>query len=284
MRWFHAMLVLAVVVAAAAPAPANIFGSKKNPVPPEQRVQELIGTAQTAAEVNKRVSAVEELREFSTATFPQIVPVLVDILHQDKAPSVRAEAAHSLGRIRPLTKMASDALSEAVQKDSSLRVRWAARTALTYFSVAGLNSNNYDPAEKAASKVKVSAKDGPVGGTSSQSLLPQPGTTVIIPGGAAPPNLPGYGLPMPKGPSGSSTPPPPLPPGPAATTPAVTPMPLPPGPTSVTPPLPPGSLTPTVPVTSEPPLPPALPVQGGALIGPPPSVAIPDVGPIAIPQ
>src|ERR1051326_8832187 len=125
MRYLQLTLVLTVLAVAAVPAPsASLFSGRKNNLTPEQRVDQLLMAAQTAAEVNKRCDAIEDLRDYNTTTFPQIVPILVDILHQDKNPSVRAEAARSLGRLRPPTKLAGDALHEAASKDTALRVRW----------------------------------------------------------------------------------------------------------------------------------------------------------------
>jgi hypothetical protein len=261
MRWEKAMLVLAVLVTAAAPAPAiDLFGKKKATVSPDQRVQQLITIAQTAPEPSRRADAVEELRDFSTATYPYIVPVLVDILNQDKSVIVRVEAARTLGRIRPVTKTASDALSEASAKDSALRVRWQAKTSLTLFNMASISLGNQAETEQPPAKVKVSFKESP--SAAGQSASPS-GPSVLVPSEIMDSKTGTYALPLPKGPNPVSV----FNPAPKPAPVSPIPGPLPTGPTTTEPPL-------NVPApkttenSSEVPLPVVIP-DVGPILGPP---------------
>jgi hypothetical protein len=286
--------MVAVLVAAAAPAPAtNLFSGRKNNITPEQRVDQLLMQAQTATETYKRCDAIEELRDFNTTTFPQIVPILVDILHQDKNPSVRAEAARSLGRLRPLTKMAGDALSEAASKDSALRVRWQARTSLAVFNVAGWKSSNHDPAEKQPynDKGKIELKEVKGAPADGQIIVPQQGGALIGPNGN-PSSGGNFGLPMPKGPEGqdaNKAPVPlPLPPAsnvpPAPTPPQAAPMPLPAVPATV--PTQPPQAAPIPMVPAQPPqaAPMPLPAVPATVPTQPPQAAPTPAAPVQPPQ
>jgi hypothetical protein len=134
--------LLFLVLLATLPRPATagiIFGKKKQPSPAE-RVPELIGLVKTSGDENKRASAVEELRQYDAAAFPQIVPTLIDVLLNDQKPAVRAEAAQSLGKLRPVSQPAGFALEQALAKDSSMRVRLQARSALLHYHWAGYRS------------------------------------------------------------------------------------------------------------------------------------------------
>src|SRR5215207_10196764 len=135
-RRFLAVLLLSACVASSANAGIHFFG-KKPKVDPHVRVAELLGILKSDADEHKRAAAAEELREFDGNSFPDIVPVLIDALAQDAKASVRAEAAQSLGKIRPITQNAGAALEQALAKDSSMRVRLQARSALLAYNWAG---------------------------------------------------------------------------------------------------------------------------------------------------
>src|SRR5262245_35565318 len=114
MRRCKYFLVLVVLIAAALPAPANgIFGKRPAPANPMERAQKLVAAVQTSPDDNERLQAVQGLREFDAVAYPNVVSALVSALKSDKSVSVRIEAARSLGRIRPLTSMAGEALLEA---------------------------------------------------------------------------------------------------------------------------------------------------------------------------
>lgn len=138
-------LVMMLGVASMGPVQAGVingslfFGKKpvKNPV---ERVPELIGILKTDGDEDKRADAASELRQFDPVTFPVIVPVLIDALTNDKKPSVRAEAAISLSKIRPVSPLVGQALENSVSKDASMRVRIQARSSLLQYNLAGYRS------------------------------------------------------------------------------------------------------------------------------------------------
>ena len=134
----HYLVAVLLAVALIAPARAGIlFKKKKPPVDANQRVPELLGQVKTAPDEHKRSKAAEELRQFDPVAFPDIVPVLLDVLAHDPKPPVRAEAAHSLGKLRPVSVMVGQALEQALARDKSMRVRLQARSALLQYRWAG---------------------------------------------------------------------------------------------------------------------------------------------------
>ena len=139
MRWCRYPLVCALLLAAALPAPAGLFGRKKK-ADPVQRVPELIQILKTDRDDRKRQDAAEELRQFDPGQFPQIVPALVEALQTDPKPAVRSEAAHTLSKLRPVSSPAGQALERAAAQDHALRVRLQARTALMFYHMAGYSS------------------------------------------------------------------------------------------------------------------------------------------------
>jgi hypothetical protein len=145
MKRLQVLLVLLAVPAFAAPAPAQFFFKKSRPTP-AQRVPELILILKTETDERKRAHAAEELREYDAKTFAEIVPVLIDVLHNDKNSSVRFEALNSLSRLRPVTQAAGQAIEHAAGSDDSLRIRLQAKSALLKYHLAGYsNANKSEP-------------------------------------------------------------------------------------------------------------------------------------------
>lgn len=121
------------------PAPAGIFGRKPKP-DPAKRVPELIAVVKSDPSESKRADAAAELRDYDAKTFTDIQPTLADALTRDAATAVRAAAAGSLGRLRPIHPAAGYALEQAAANDSALRVRLAARQALWSYQLVGYRS------------------------------------------------------------------------------------------------------------------------------------------------
>jgi hypothetical protein len=134
------MILLALPVCAV-PVQAQIFFKKARPTP-AQRVPELILTLKTESDERKRAQAAEELREYDAKTFTEIVPVLIDVLHNDKKSNVRLEALNSLARLRPVSQTAGQAIEHAASSDESLRVRLQAKSALLKYHLAGYSGSN----------------------------------------------------------------------------------------------------------------------------------------------
>jgi hypothetical protein len=173
------LIVLPLIVwVALAPRPATagfLFGKKTKPTPAEY-VPELIKTLKTDGDEHKRSSAAEELRQYDPAQFPDMVPALVDALMNDKKPGVRAEAAQSLGKLRPVNTAAGLALEQAQAKDGSMRVRLQARSSLLQYRWAG-----YPLKGKEESQPPAQSKEPP--------LAPEPPATVAAPTAAPAPRL-----------------------------------------------------------------------------------------------
>jgi hypothetical protein len=176
MRWCRFPLILMTMAALALPAPAGIIFGRKTKPNPAERVPELIITVKTDKDESKRASAAEELRQYDAATHPDIVPVLIDVLMNDAKPSVRAEAADSLGKIRPISQEAGWALEQALAKDGSARVRMQARYALMVY-----RWNGYHSPPKGTEPTIVPPKDQPpplpppaLKGTGPTTVRPRP--------------------------------------------------------------------------------------------------------------
>ncbi|HVS40417.1 MAG TPA: HEAT repeat domain-containing protein [Gemmataceae bacterium] len=133
-----ALVLLLTPVLAAAAAAGVFFNNKKPDKPnPADRVPELIKIIGSDGDEDKRMAAAAELRDYDAAQFPEITPALIDALLNDKKPGVRAEAAQSLGKIRPVSDPVGEALEESLAKDTSMRVRLQARTALLQYRWSG---------------------------------------------------------------------------------------------------------------------------------------------------
>src|SRR5262249_11758015 len=136
MRCCRFLLVTFLLAVLPATTHAGIFG-KKNKPNPNERVPELLTIVKTDGDEHKRTSAAEELRQYDPKQFSEIVPALIDVLMNDSKPGVRAEAAQTLGKLRPVTREVGMALEQAVAKDGSMRVRLQARSALLQYHWSG---------------------------------------------------------------------------------------------------------------------------------------------------
>jgi len=139
MRNCRFVLGIVVPLMVTLPAPAGVIFGKHSKPNPSERVPQLIATVKTDTDEDKRAAATRELRDFDPAAFPELIPVLIDVLQHDTKASVRAEAAQSLGKLRPISQEAGWALEQATH-DSALRVRWQARSALMSYRISGYRS------------------------------------------------------------------------------------------------------------------------------------------------
>jgi hypothetical protein len=173
---YRVTLILVLLPLVAAPVQAGIiFGRKKEKPDPKLRVPELVGILKTDKDADKRSRAAEELRNYDPAAFPDIVPTLIEALHNDKQTGVRIEAVHSLAKLRPISQVVGEALEQAVAKDSSMRVRLQARSALLQYHWAGYRSKkNEVPPLKSTREPPVAAPSGDPPPISTQSPAPPP--------------------------------------------------------------------------------------------------------------
>ena len=139
MRHYRFLLAFVVPMTCVLPASAGIFFGKHAKTNPAERVPQLIAIVKTDTDESKRESAARELREYDPAAYPDVVSVLIDVLQHDDKPSVRSEAALSLGKLRPVSQVVGWALEEAT-KDPSFRVRMQARSALLGYRLSGYRS------------------------------------------------------------------------------------------------------------------------------------------------
>jgi hypothetical protein len=218
MRWYYPILVLAVAGLTTARAPAISLFSKRAKVNPAERVPELIKTARTAPEERRRAGAVEELRQYDAVAFPQIVPTLAEVLKVDPSTAVRAEAAHSLGRLRPASVAAVQAL-ETASKDTAKRVRFQARAALLFYPSSVARAAHASPTAVPQPAAAIAPEPPVAAGPmvpANPHLLPVPSAVTTAPPEVAP-GLPaqptpvtptGIARPLPRGPNQSPGPPP----------------------------------------------------------------------------
>src|SRR5262245_9144760 len=169
----HFLFVCLSLVLTAAPAASlpPLFGKKKATAPdPSQRVPELLGIVKSDKDEHNRAQAAGELRRFDAKQYPDIVPTLIEALMNDPKPSVRAEAAQSLGRLRPISLAAGQALEQALARDTSMRVRLQARSALLQYQWSGYRSlkKGAEPAQ---------TKEPPLAGPGDASAPPVINTT-----------------------------------------------------------------------------------------------------------
>ncbi len=146
MKWQRILAFVMTAAALATPAQAGfLFGKKKTaPVDPNQRVPELLAVIKTSPDEHKRTQAAEELRKYDPQAFPEIVPVLIDVLANDPKPSVRVEAVQTLGKLRPISPAVGQALEQALAKDTSMRVRLQARSSLLQYHWSGYRTPKKD--------------------------------------------------------------------------------------------------------------------------------------------
>src|SRR5437660_6213362 len=122
----RSLLIVSLLTALAGPAHAGIF--KKTPKPdPAVHVPELLRTLKEDPDERKRADAADELREYDSKAFPDLMTGLIDALQNDPSSVVRSQAANSISKLRPISQQAGFALEQALQNDSSWRVRIAAR-------------------------------------------------------------------------------------------------------------------------------------------------------------
>jgi len=145
-----------------------------------------------------RESAANSLREYDAKTFPEILPALTESLTTDKSPSVRSEAAESIGKIRPISIQAGYALEQAIANDKSPLVQLAAREARLKYRLLGIVTTKADLATQTAEPPLAAATDEK---TSAAATLLRPTPSPIpVTGPVAPPPLAPKSL-SPAGPS-----------------------------------------------------------------------------------
>jgi hypothetical protein len=162
MKWRH-ILLLPLVLAVTAPPTSAGFFSRKPKSNPAERVPELLIQLKTGKDEGHRLAAAEELRQYDAKAYPEVVTSLIDALGRDTSAAVRAEAASSLGKLRPISQSAGYALEQAQNNDGAVRVRLAARQALLQYHLVGYRSGKSAdvPATTAPAEMTISTPPGP---------------------------------------------------------------------------------------------------------------------------
>jgi hypothetical protein len=163
MTWCRILVVSLALAGTVSSAPAADFGifGRKPKGNPAERVPELLIQLKTGRDESQRVSAADELHLYDPKAFPEITTALIDALGRDASPAVRAEAADSLGKLRPISQKVGYVLEQAVANDGSLRVRLSARQALWQYHLVGYRSGKPTEPDKATGEPIVSAPPGP---------------------------------------------------------------------------------------------------------------------------
>lgn len=192
MTRYRLLLVLLVGVCLTEAASAGIFFRKKQPSP--TRLQELIGILKTDQNESKRADAAAELGGYDGKAHPEVVPVLTEALMRDPSANVHVQAVESLGKIRPVSQEAGQALEYALANDSSTRVRLQARATLLQYRVAGYRSAGNEgpklaPAPPAGNREPPLADSAPERVT-PPSVFPSPNPPAFAPSSPPPSFVP----------------------------------------------------------------------------------------------
>jgi len=120
-----------------APAPKKAEAAKPPEANSEDRAGELVRDLRGDPDEKKRATAAAELAKVDFAANPQAGAALIESMQQDPSATVRAASATALGKLRPLTLQAGQALEATVGGDQSPRVRVVARNAFAAYLQAG---------------------------------------------------------------------------------------------------------------------------------------------------
>jgi hypothetical protein len=201
MSRFRFLVILLALPAFALPAPAGLF-SKRTPPDPVVRVPDLLAVVKSEPNERKVAAAVDELRQYDAKAFPEVIPVLVNVLRNDPRTGVRLQALHTLSSFRPVSQPVGQALDDAAANDKSLRVRLQARTTLVSYHWSGYHAAK-------APEPPAPTVHGPT--TKEPPLAVAPPAATPTPAPIAAP-VAGMARPMPTGPTQSppvtTTPPP----------------------------------------------------------------------------
>jgi hypothetical protein len=201
MKRYLPLLVLALVTGRAGTADAGVLDRfKRQPKPgPSEHIPVLLATVKSDPDEVKRAAAAEELHSADGTVYSDVVPTLADVLLHDKSAAVRAEAAKSLGSLRPVTQPAGWALDYAAMNDPSPKVRANARASLTAYQMNGYQRTRTEepplaqPSASAASPAPAPTPNNaapPMPVPERAAPVPTPNTTTARPVPAAEPPAP----------------------------------------------------------------------------------------------
>jgi hypothetical protein len=169
MRYCTWLLAIASVTICGVPVHAGILFGRHNKANPAERIPQLVVSIKSENDESKRASAVKELRDYDAANYPEVMPILIDVVQHDSKASVRSEAVQSLAKLRPMSQEAGAALEEAT-RDASFRVRWQARNALMSYRMSGYHGNP-KPADTPTATTSAPTTSAPAA-SAKRSLIP----------------------------------------------------------------------------------------------------------------
>ena len=188
-------LILALLTSLTLTGAASAGPFRKKP-DPDVRVPALLMVVKTEKDERKRAAAVDELGEQDGKAFPDILPLLVEVLTSDPSSTVRVEAAESIGNLRPISTKAGYALEQAISSDKSLQVRIAARTAIFQYRINGYVGAKLDSAVAQTAEPPLASLTDTVRATPSNALIqPTPAASTAPPSSSMPlpPMIPSAG-------------------------------------------------------------------------------------------
>ena len=181
-------LVPLVTLALVAPAQAGLFRKSSKP-DPTTHVPALIQVLKTDKDERARASAASDLHEYDGKVFPDILPALMDALANDPSSSVRAEAAESIGKVRPISVQAGYSLEQARDNDKSTIVKITARSALLKYRILGVIGGKSD-LEAAQTAEPPLAAGMATKGTPGRTVLRPTPAPIPVTGPVTPPTAP----------------------------------------------------------------------------------------------
>jgi hypothetical protein len=133
--------LLMVLVGGGSIFPSQLFfpGKPKQNLNSEQ-ITQICQILKTSGEETARMQAIDDLRLIVGISQHLAVSALMDSLKMDRKSGVRAEAAVALSKMRPIRQEVGTALENSIAKDTSMRVRIQARSALLQYNLAGYRS------------------------------------------------------------------------------------------------------------------------------------------------
>jgi hypothetical protein len=173
-------LIIATFGVASLHAGPGLFKKKPDAI----RVSTLIETLKSNPDEKKRKAAADELGGADSRFHPEAATALIVALQKDASPSVRAEAAASLGDLGQVFPVAGQALEAAAANDSSALVRLAAKRTLWEYHLSGYRSPK--GADGTLTQTIEPPIASPVGPRTTVMFVPAPPLPVVV---SAPPTL-----------------------------------------------------------------------------------------------
>ncbi len=149
------ILTALVLVVAAATAEAGLFSRGKAKADPEKGKQ-LAAVLRSDPDDGKRREAAAALADQDPQSTTDLLAALIGALQRDRSAGVRAEAAATLGTVKPFSPQGGLALERAAQGDADAGVRDAAKAALWEYHLNGYRS------QKAANIVAFQTAEPPL--------------------------------------------------------------------------------------------------------------------------